>query len=247
MRLDIYLHISGLARSRTHAANLIKLGKITVDGLTATKASYEINANSLVEVSETNSFASLGGIKLNKALDDFGIDLSGKTAIDIGASNGGFTDVLLRRGAHKVFAVDVGQCALPKELAEDDRVCVKDKINARYINFEDIGIFADIITIDVSFISLKLVIPSLLQFLRPSSAIVALVKPQFEVGKKSLTKSGIVQNKKQAEGALKEIASFCAELGLTVVGTTQAPRPFESKNQEYFIYCLGNRAAKSGV
>lgn len=237
MRLDLYLYIKGCARSRTHAANLIKLGRVAVDGKPALKASQEINEESIVEVSEICDFVSLGGIKLDKALDDFGICPKGMVAIDIGASNGGFTDVLLKRGADKVYAVDVGSCALPAELAEDGRVYVKDKINARYLTFEDIGIFADIIVVDVSFISLKLIIPALLQFMKHNTALVALIKPQFEVGKKALSKSGIVQNKKQAENAVKDISRFCTDLGLSVIGITEAPKPFEDKNQEYFIYC----------
>ena len=119
----------------------------------------------------------MGGIKLVKALEDFGINPAGKTVIDIGASNGGFTDVMLKRGAAKVYAVDVGECALPPELATDGRVVVKDKLNARYLSFEDIGIKADIIVVDVSFISLKLVISALTQFLKHDSSLVALIKP----------------------------------------------------------------------
>lgn len=238
MRLDLYLYISGLAKSRTHAQNLIKLGRVLVNGAPANKASTEITPETLVEVSQTDDFASLGGIKLIKALEDFGINPAGKTVIDIGASNGGFTDVMLKRGAAKVYAVDVGECALPPELATDGRVVVKDKLNARYLSFEDIGIKADIIVVDVSFISLKLVIPALTQFLKHDSSLVALIKPQFEVGKKFLTKSGIA-NKSAAEKAVKEISDFCISLGLRVSGITTAPKPFADKNQEYFIHCFG--------
>lgn len=237
IRLDVYLYISGLARSRTHAANLIKLGKVKLNGAIATKTSCEVNPNSIVEVSKEDDYVSLGGLKLNKAITHFKLDITGKTAIDIGAANGGFTDVLLKRGASKVYAVDVGDCALPQELVADSRVEIKDRLNARYLSFEDIGIKADIITVDVSFISLKLIIPALLQFLKPESIMVMLIKPQFEAGRAALTKSGIVTSKKVATKVIDDISSFCTAAGLFVVGVTEAPRPFADKNQEYLICC----------
>lgn len=237
IRLDVYLYISGLARSRTHAANLVKLGKVKVNGTAAAKTSCEIYPNSIVEVSKEDDYVSLGGLKLDKAINYFKLCITGKTAIDIGAANGGFTDVLLKRGASKVYAVDVGDCALPQELVLDSRVEVKDRLNARYLAFEDIGIKADIITVDVSFISLKLIIPALLQFLKPCSVMVMLIKPQFEAGRNALTKSGIITCKKTADKVVRDVSDFCTAAGLSVLGVTEAPRPFADKNQEYLICC----------
>lgn len=237
MRIDVYLTEFGLSRSRTHAQNLIKLGKVLVNGQIISKASTEINGNEKIIIDDSDNYASLGGLKLQKAIKYFNISINDKVCIDIGASNGGFTDVLLRNGAKKVFAVDIGECALPKEMAEDERVVVKDKINARYISFEDVGIKVDVITIDVSFISLTMILPALTQFLKDDTVIVALIKPQFEVGRAYLTKSGIVKNQKAIDGAIKKVTSFALELGLRCDDVIDAPHPFENKNQEYLV-CL---------
>jgi len=239
IRVDMFLFLYGYAQSRTHAANLIKLGKVLLDGKIAVKPSQIVSPETEIAVSRNEDFASLGGIKLNDALDKFRISCEGMVAVDIGASNGGFTDVLLRRGAAKVFAVDVGDCALPPQLAEDGRVEVRDNLNARFISFDDIGVKADLLVIDVSFISLKLILPSLMQFVKPLTSLVALVKPQYEAGRAALTKSGILRNKSAGTRIVAEIASFCEGLGLTILGTIEAPHPFENKNQEYFIHCAG--------
>ncbi|MFI3229374.1 MAG: TlyA family RNA methyltransferase [Bacillota bacterium] len=236
MRLDNYLHFIGLARSRTHAQNLIKQGRVTINGDLCLKSATEITENDKLDLLEGDDFASLGGAKLKKAIDNFQIDVKGYNCIDIGASNGGFTDVLLQSGANKVYAVDVGECALPKEMREDERVIVKERLNARYINFEDIGLKVDLVVIDVSFISLKLILPSIIQFLNFDSGVVALIKPQFELGKSALSKKGIVQSKKLEQKAVEDIVGFSEGLGLKVVGVTEAPHPFKEKNQEYLVY-----------
>ena len=235
MRIDVFLTETGLSRSRSHAQNLIKLGKVLVNGKIVTKASLEVDDAMEIFVDDKDDFASLGGLKLQKAIDSFKIDVNDKVCIDIGASNGGFTDVLLRSGASKVYAVDIGECALPLEMAEDDRVVVKDRLNARYLTFEDIGVKADLITIDVSFISLTLIIPALLQFLKEDSVIIALLKPQFEVGKAQLTKNGIVKNAKATAMAISKITEFATSLGLSCSMPLEAPHPFEYKNREYLL------------
>lgn len=235
MRIDLLLPELGLAKSRTHAQNLIKLGKVIVDGVVITKPALEVYGVENIIVDDSDDFASLGGLKLQKALKHYKIDVKDKVCIDIGASNGGFTDVLLRGGAKKVFAVDIGDCALPEDMANDERVVVKDKLNARYLSFEDIGIKADVITIDVSFISLTMVLPALLQFLHENSVIVALIKPQFEVGKQMLTKTGIVKNQKAIDQAINKITSFSRDLGLRFMPVIGAPHPFEYKNKEYLV------------
>ncbi|MDR2266692.1 MAG: TlyA family RNA methyltransferase [Christensenellaceae bacterium] len=233
MRLDIYLSVFGLARSRTNASNLIKMGLVNVNDVPEFKTAREICASDSVSVATSNNFASLGGIKLQKALEYFSINVENKIAIDIGASNGGFTDVLLKAGIAKVYAVDVSKCALPPEIKNDSRVFVKDSLNARYIEFEDIGIKADIVTVDVSFISLKLILPVLLQFLKHDSIIITLIKPQFEVGRKNLNKHGMVTNSAIAEKAVSDIISFGSSLGLLACGNIPAPHPFADKNKEY--------------
>lgn len=235
MRIDTFLFISGLAKSRTHAQNLIKLGKVSVDNVIVSKPAYDVNGYEEIVVDDKDDFASLGGLKLQKALNHYKVDVKNKVCIDIGASNGGFTDVLLRSGAGKVYAVDIGDCALPAEMIEDDRVIVKDKLNARYLSFEDIGVKADVITIDVSFISLTMILPALMQFLTDNSSIIALIKPQFEVGPALLTKTGIVKNPKAIDFAIKKVTNFALELGLKFAPVIEAPHPFENKNQEYLV------------
>lgn len=232
-RIDVMLAERGLARSRTHARNLIELGKVSVNGITVSKPSAEVSKDDLLTVDSSDDYASLGGLKLQKALEYYKTEVQGKICIDIGASNGGFTDVLVKRGAECVYAVDIGECALPQELADNSHVVVKDKLNARYLTFEDIGIKADIITIDVSFISLPLILPAMLQFMHSDSVIIALIKPQFEVGKGNLTKTGIVKSKKIAETAVARVLAFAKELGLRADKYIEAPHPFENKNQEY--------------
>ena len=233
MRLDNYLSEAGLAKSRTRAKNLILTGKVSVDGLVVRKASFEIQPGQSVSVNSEEDFSSLGGIKLKNALEKFNISPEGKVCIDIGASNGGFTDVMLRAGAKKVFCVDVGECALPADMLADDRVEVRDRLNARFISFEDIGIRAELITVDVSFISLKLILPALKQFMNEDTALIALIKPQFEVGRALLSKSGVVKNPREAEKAVSEVVAFAASIGLKGLGVVEIPRLFKDKNREY--------------
>ncbi len=233
MRLDVFMSETGLAKSRTHAKNLVALGKVSINGRLAEKPSEEVRYSDTVEVDRLDDFSSLGGLKLKHALDEFGLDPAGKVCIDIGSSNGGFTDVMLRAGAKKVYCVDIGECALPEEMTSDTRVEVRDRLNARYLAFEDIGVKADMITVDVSFISLKLVLPALVQFMKNDTSLVALIKPQFEVGRKFLTKTGIVRQERAAYGAVDGVTAFASGLGLKAVGTVKAPHPFKEKNTEF--------------
>lgn len=238
MRIDQYLFLSGFARSRTHASNLIRLGKVLRNGTPVEKSATEVGVGDTVEVIADDDYASLGGIKLKKALDRFGITLDGAVCIDIGASNGGFTDVMLRAGAAKVYAVDVAECALPEVLQEDPRVVVKDRLNARYLTFEDIGIRCDFMSIDVSFISLKTILPALLQFFAPGSRLVALIKPQFECGRQHLGKSGVVISERVRQNVVDDIVCYLKALGFFVHGTIEAPHPFKEKNQEYLVFAV---------
>lgn len=236
MRLDVYLFSTGQARSRTHAANLIQLNRVTVNGVLETRAAREITESDRVETAAEEDYASLGGVKLAAGIRHFDLMLQDKIAVDIGAANGGFTDVLLKNGAKRVYAVDVGDCALPDFLKEDAHIVVKDRINARYITPADIGEPADCIVVDVSFISLTLIVPALLPLLKADGILLLLVKPQFEAGKKALTKTGIVKSEKEALASVEKVRAFCLSLGLKEKGTLPAPHPFQNKNKEYLLY-----------
>ncbi len=233
MRLDVYLSEKA-GYSRTKAANMIADGFIEINGNPALKPSQKVNANDDVRVLKEYKFASRGGDKLEKAFCDFGLNVKDKICVDVGASNGGFTDCLLHHGAKKVYAVDVGDCAFSDELKNDTRVVVKDNTNARELNVCILGEQCDFACIDVSFISLKLILPAVLSVIKEGGEIVALIKPQFEVGKKNLTKIGLVLSEKLRKQVVEEIKSFTAELGAKAEGVTTAPVR-EGKNVEYLI------------
>lgn len=233
MRLDVYI-AEKCACSRTKAVNMIADGSVTVNGRPATKPSRNVTDADDVAVSDEYRFASMGGYKLEKAFADFCLDVSGRTCADIGASNGGFTDCLLRHGAAKVYAVDVGACALDEKLKNDERIVVKDNVNARYLNVGILGEKVSFVTIDVSFISLKLVLPAAISVLTDNGEIVALIKPQFEAGRKNLSKSGIVVSEKVRNKVVDDIRDFATSLGAEVKGVTSAPVR-EGKNVEYLI------------
>lgn len=234
MRLDIYLCEKLGIQSRSKAANLIKMGKVKVDGRVAVKAGVDID-NKAVELLADMEFASMGGYKLERAIQEFDYNVVGKVCADIGASNGGFTDCLLSHGAKKVFAVDVGECALPTQLRLDDRVVVIDRFNARELTNSTFSELVDLVVVDVSFISLKLVLPPIINVLKVGADVIALLKPQFEVGKQHLSKKGIVIDEKARSRAMSEVLACAHALGLNVNRTTNAPLR-EGKNVEYLIY-----------
>jgi len=234
MRLDSYLYVNGSVDSRNKAQQLIKLGRISVNGKVETNPSREVNDGDSVNILKQLDFASMGGYKLDKALNDFSLDICGDVAIDIGASNGGFTSCMLGRGVKKVYAVDVGECVFSKELLSDTRVMVRDRLNARDVKVEDIGERADFISIDVSFISLTLILKNTLDLLKDDGRCVALIKPQFEVGRKALSKKGMVLDKKERLKAVFAILDFIADIGYKVTDFTVAPIR-ENRNTEYLI------------
>lgn len=238
MRIDTALFECGLARSRTHAKNLIELGAVTVNGKRAEKASLDVEMTDVLEIDEaTADFESLGGLKLKCAIEKFGIDLSGVHAIDVGCSNGGFSAVILGGGAASLVALDVGDCALPKRVVDDKRTTFV-KANARTATLDMIGGKPfDFASVDISFISLKLVLPSIKTWMKEGGQVVALIKPQFELYKAALSKNGIVKSRKLAEKCAFEVAEFAKGLGFSVSGPIEAPHPFEDKNQEYLILC----------
>ena len=235
MRIDVYLVQKGLAPTRTRAANMIKLGGVFVNGRRVDKASYAVADSDAVTVTDVIEYASLGGLKLAKALSEFHISPRGR-AVDIGASNGGFTHCLLLHGAQKVYAVDVGECALPDFLLQDARVVSMPKTNARALTTDNVEGPVDFGTVDVSFISVTYILPVLYDLLLAGGEAVVLVKPQFEVGPRFLTKTGVVRDAKARLGALERVKSSAVALGFTVVGSCEVPLLFEDKNVEYLLY-----------
>lgn len=233
MRIDLYLFKNGFASSRTRALNLIKLGGVKVDGKVITKPSVEVDENSIIVVDDLIKYASLGGLKLIEAVRKFGISDFG-VCVDLGASNGGFTDCLLSLGAKRVYAVDVGVCALPQRLIGDERVVVMDKTNAKNVPLDDESV--DFVTADLSFISITKILPEISRLLKKGGRAVILIKPQFEVGQKNLTKNGIVKSEKISLKAVDEVLNFARSSGLSSLGVTPTPDLFENKNTEYLTY-----------
>tara|TARA_B100000686_G_C16782402_1_gene972843 strand:- start:423 stop:1046 length:624 start_codon:yes stop_codon:yes gene_type:complete len=185
-----------------------------------------------------NPYVSRGGFKLAHALNKFGIDSKGKTAVDIGASTGGFTDCLLQQGAKKVYAVDVGYGQLEGALRNDSRVTAIDRQNARHITPEIIGEFVDLVVIDVSFISLKLILPSAIELLKPDGKIIALVKPQFEVGKSAVENKGIIKDPQKHLNVLLVLRDFIHDHGWALKNLTSSPIQGREGNKEFLVYVV---------
>ncbi|HEX6198090.1 MAG TPA: TlyA family RNA methyltransferase [Jiangellaceae bacterium] len=240
-RLDAELVRRGLARSRDAAAELIQDGRVTVSGRPATKAATAVAPGDAIVVTEldTDQYVSRGGHKLRGALDVFsadGLTVAGRRCLDAGASTGGFTDVLLRAGAAHVVAVDVGYGQLAWSLRTDDRVTVLDRTNVRELTPDRIGGAVDLIVADLSFISLRLVLPAFAACATPGADLVLMVKPQFEVGRENVGKGGVVRDPGLRVEAVMEVAGTAAELGLGVAGVVASPLPGPSGNVEYFLW-----------
>jgi 23S rRNA (cytidine1920-2'-O)/16S rRNA (cytidine1409-2'-O)-methyltransferase len=235
-RIDVLLAKKGFAPSREKAKILIMAGEIYAGNERITKPDSKIDEDTSIEIKKNPiPYVSYGGIKIEKAIEAFSTDVRGKKAIDIGSSTGGFIDCLLQHGASIVYAVDVGTHQLHERLRTDKRVIVKENLNARYLTFEDIGEQVDIITIDVSFISLKMILPVTIPLLRNNGHIISLVKPQFEVGRFEVGKGGIVKDTAKINKAIEDIKLFGKGLDLKPVNEVESPRGRERKNREYFI------------
>lgn len=234
MRLDLFI-ADREKITRTKAKQLIESGFVKVGDAVITKPAYEVSETSIVTLTDSFRFSSLGGDKLQKAFDDFNYSVKDKVCADIGASNGGFTDCMLQNGAKRVYAVDVGECAFCDELKNDPRVIVRDKTNARYVTWKDLGEKCDFACIDVSFISLKLILSPVKDLLKPDGEIIALIKPQFEAGHKNLSKKGIVLSSKIHAQVCDDIKAFANSIGLESKNLTTAPIK-EGKNREFLIY-----------
>ena len=236
-RLDVLLTELGLAPSRERAQGLILSGNVLVNDVPQTKAGLAVAENSVIRIrGQEHPYVSRGGIKLKAAIDYFSISVSGKTALDIGASTGGFTEVLLMEGAAKVFAVDVGHNQMDWKIRNDPRVVCFEKINARSIEFSLIGQKVDIIVADVSFISLEKIFPALIQFSTPETCWITLVKPQFEVGREKVGKGGIVTSEEDRADAVKRLTAFSETLGLMRQGLIDSPITGTNGNREYLAF-----------
>ena len=237
-RLDAELVRRGLARSRENAADLIESRSVLVGGIPATKPATQVDAETSITLAgKREDFVSRGGHKLAGALDAFpNISVSGKRALDAGASTGGFTDVLLKRGAIEVIAVDVGYGQLAWEIRNDPRVKVLDRTNIRHLTIEQVGEPVDLIVADLSFISLTLVLPALVTVAKTNADYLVMVKPQFEVGREKLGAGGVVRDSHLRKMAVQEVADVAYDMGLGCEGVVASSLPGPSGNVEYFLW-----------
>lgn len=235
-RLDVLVFERGYATSRTQAQALIRAGRVRVAGALLDKPGAQVPTDAALEVSSPPRYVSRGGDKLEAALTAFRVDPRDKVCLDVGSSTGGFTDCLLQHGARRVYAVDVGRGQLDWKLRNDPRVVVKEGLNARYLQPEDVGERVDLAAVDVSFISLRLVLPPLAAIVRPGADVVALVKPQFEAGRDAVRR-GVVRDPIVHQEVVDEIAAFArGELGWTVRGTVPSPLLGPAGNREFFLH-----------
>ncbi|MCU0304696.1 MAG: TlyA family RNA methyltransferase [Thermoanaerobaculales bacterium] len=232
-RLDSELVERGLAPSRARAQALILAGKVMVDGRPAAKAGAPVAGSSLIELAEPDHpFASRGALKLAAALDAFSIDPAGLDCLDVGASTGGFTDLLLTRGARRVIALDVGRGQLDWRLRTDPRVTVLEGVNARRLGTDDLPFPVALATVDVSFISLRLVVPALVPHLLPGAHLVCLVKPQFEAGRDQVGKGGIVRDEAVRRRVVDDTVAALVGLGFALIGVVPSPIRGQKGNLE---------------
>lgn len=239
LRLDAELVRRGLARSREHATELVSAGRVRVGGSRAAKPATQVDLAAPIVVDEPaveDEYVSRGAHKLVGALDAFGVDVTGRRCLDAGASTGGFTDVLLRRGAGHVVAVDVGYGQIAWSLRTDERVTVVERTNVRTLEPEVVAPAPSLVVADLSFISLTLVLPALVRCVTPEAEHVLMVKPQFEVGREGLGAGGVVRTAQARAGAVRTVAAAAARLGLGVRGVAASPLPGPSGNVEYFLH-----------
>jgi 23S rRNA (cytidine1920-2'-O)/16S rRNA (cytidine1409-2'-O)-methyltransferase len=233
-RLDVEMARRGLAESRESARRLIMAGCVRINSRPAAKPDIKVGTDTAIDIiGAGNAYVSRGGLKLAAAFEHFAIDAVGRHALDVGASTGGFTDVLLRKGAAHVIALDVGYGQLAERIRRDPRVTVVDRTNIRYVQPGTLPYQPDLVTIDVSFISLKLVLPAVIRLAAKSSVVIALIKPQFEVGKGLVGKGGIVREEGLRTATLESVLRFCEDLGLRADGYVDSPIKGAAGNLEY--------------
>jgi 23S rRNA (cytidine1920-2'-O)/16S rRNA (cytidine1409-2'-O)-methyltransferase len=239
-RLDVLVAERGLAPSRARAQALIIAGKVRVDGEPVTKAGAQLTADVTIEVAEPDHpYVSRGALKLEAALDAFGIDPAGWDCLDVGASTGGFTDLLLQRGAKRVIALDVGKGQLAWSLRSDDRVTVIEGVNARHLGPDDLPYPVDLACVDVSFISLRLVVPAVLPHLEEGGRLICLVKPQFEAGRDQVGSGGVVRDEEVRRRVIDRTVAALADLGLDLEGVIPSPvRGPKGNLEELAVYVV---------
>ena len=236
-RLDKVIKERRLIRSRSRAQRMIEAGRVKVNGQIVSRPGHPIDSEAEIEILGYAPYVSRGGEKLEAALERFRIDPKGRVCLDVGASTGGFTDCLLQHGAAKVYAIDVGHDQLHPRLRSHPLVVAREGLNARYLEPKDIDEPIDLATVDVSFISLKLILPPLVEILAPGGDLVALVKPQFEVGKDALPKDGVVKDAAAQAKALHDVARFLRdETPWNVVDEMVSPVQGEKGNVEFFLH-----------
>ena len=235
-RLDHNLVQRGLTESREKARRMIMAGLVDVNKVRVDKPGHLIPISSTISLKKPPPYVSRGGLKLDAALDQFSVDVKGKVLMDVGSSTGGFTDCLLQRGASRVITVDVGYGQLHWKLRQDSRVTILEKTNIRHLKSEDLEEQANGAVIDVSFISLKLVVPPVSGLLLKDAFIIALIKPQFEVGKGRVGKGGVVRDSSLHEEVIHNLSTFFEESGWTIIGHMASPLLGPKGNREFFIY-----------
>lgn len=234
-RLDLVLVEQGLFASREQAQRAVMAGEVRLGDRVLNKSSIEVDADADLSVATPPRFVGRGGLKLEGALDHFGIDPAGKIALDIGASTGGFTDCLLQRGAKKVYAIDVGHGQLAWKIRNDPRVIVREHLNARHLNATEIPEPIDLCVIDVSFISLTLILPNAFELLTPTGVVLALIKPQFELRPEDVGRGGIVSDPVLHEKAKQKIEQFVVGQGHVSLGAVESPITGTDGNKEFFL------------
>ena len=244
-RLDTLLVERGFFDSREKAKKHIMAGLVFVDNVRVDKAGEKVRRECQIEVKGVAiPYVSRGGLKLEKAIKDFEIDLKNKICIDVGASTGGFTDCMLKNGAIKVFAIDVGYGQLAWELRTDPRVVSMERTNIRFVKLEDIGEQVDFVSIDVAFISLRLVLPVVKELLKPAGEVIALIKPQFEAGRDKVGKKGVVREPEIHREVIENVLNFALCMGFSLKGLTFSPIKGPEGNIEYLAY-LKNSEGKN--
>jgi 23S rRNA (cytidine1920-2'-O)/16S rRNA (cytidine1409-2'-O)-methyltransferase len=235
LRLDQYLVEKGLAPTREKAQALIMSGLVLVDGRTADKPGQRVKENAKVEIKEPFRYVSRGGYKLEHALEKLGLSVEGFTVLDVGSSTGGFTDCLLQKGAKRVYAVDVGKAQMDQKLRRDPRVVLYEETDARELTEKHISEKVDLITMDVSFISSKKLLPVVVKFLKEGGFLLVLVKPQFELPPK-FVKKGVVKDDEKKVQAVLDVANFLKQLGFSVLRVIKAKPRGTKGNEEFFLF-----------
>jgi 23S rRNA (cytidine1920-2'-O)/16S rRNA (cytidine1409-2'-O)-methyltransferase len=244
-RLDRLMQARGLVSSREQARRLIMAGEVLVNGEKVDKPGAQLDSEARLEVKERPRYVSRGGLKLEAALRTFAVPVDGMVAADVGASTGGFTDCLLQHGAIRVYAIDVGYGQLAWGLRQDPRVIVMERTNARYLTV--LPEVVDLATIDVSFISLKLVIPPVLRWTKEAARIVALIKPQFEAGRSEVGRKGVVRDRLVHRAVLLDLTTWAQEHGLSVLGLIPSPLEGPAGNIEFLMHLQSGSAEMADV